>query len=81
MDGALQGACAKVWVVALGEQKLFGCVGQFQRNLAVGQQAANVFQAQIDDLDELLFAERAEDDDVVDAVQEFGFEMAVQQRS
>ncbi len=49
LDRALQRACAEVRVVALGEQQFFGCVGQLERNLAVGKQAANVFQAQIDD--------------------------------
>ena len=63
------------------EQQLFGRVGQLERNLAIGQQAANVFQAQLDDLHQLLLAQRPEDDDVVDAVQELGLEVRVQRFS
>ena len=48
------------------------------RDLAIGQQAAHVFQPQLDDLDQLFLAQRAEDDDVVDAVQELRPEMPVQ---
>ena len=50
LDRALQRTRAEVRVVALREQKIFGCVRQLERNLAIGEQAANVFQAQLDDL-------------------------------
>src|SRR5208337_2603383 len=78
LNRALQGARAEVRVVALGEQQVFGGVGQLERNFAVGEQAADVFQAQLDDVDQLFLAERAEDDDVVDAVQELRLELCVQ---
>ena len=70
LNRTFQRTRAEVRVVTLGEEQVLRRVGEFQRNLAVGEQAANVFQAEFDDLDQLLFAQRAEDDDVVDAVQE-----------
>ena len=79
LDGALQRTRSEVRVVALREEQVFCRVGELERDLAIGQQAANVFEPQLDDLDQLLFAERAEDDDVVDAVQELGLEVRVQQ--
>ena len=81
LDRALQRARAEIRIVAFGEEQLFRGVGELERNLAVGQQAAHVFEPQLDDLDQLLFAQRAEDDDVVDAVQELGPEVRVQRDS
>src|SRR6185295_9732448 len=61
-----------------GEQQIFGRIGQLKRNLAVGQQAANVFQTQLDNFHQLLFAQRTEDDNVVHPVQKLRLEVAVQ---
>ena len=78
LDRALQRTRAEVRVVAFGEEQFLGGVGELERNFALSQQAAYVFEAQFDDLDQLFFAQRVEDDDVVDAVEELGFEVAVQ---
>src|SRR5436190_6787283 len=79
LDGALQRTRSEIRIVALREQQVFGSVGELERDLAIRQQAANVFQPQLDDLDQLLFPERAEDDDIVHTVQELGLEVRVQQ--
>ena len=79
LDRALQRTRAKVRIVTLREQQIFGRIGQLQRNLAIGEQAANVFEAQLDDPYQLFLAQRTEDDDVVDAVQELRLEVRVQQ--
>src|SRR5258708_34324917 len=78
LDGALQGTGAKVRVVSLSEEQFFGGIRELERNLAVGQQTADIFQAQLDDLDQLFFSERPEDDNVVHAVEELGLEVAMQ---
>ena len=56
LDGALQWTSAIVWIVALRKQQVFGRIGQLQRDLAVGEQAANVFEAQLDDPYQLFLA-------------------------
>src|SRR5215469_510713 len=78
LDGALQGTSAEVRVVALREQQVFRRLGELQRNLAISEQATHVLETKIDDFDQLIFAQRPEDDDVVDAVQELGLEVRVQ---
>src|SRR5215470_2345764 len=78
LDRALQGTGTESRVVALVEEQFFGGVGQLDRDFAVGQETAKVFEAQIDNLDQLLLAERTEHDHVVDTVQELGFEMSMQ---
>ena len=50
LDGALQRTRSEVRVVAFGEQQFFGRVGEFERDLALGQQTPQVFQTQVDDL-------------------------------
>src|SRR3984893_476096 len=79
LDGAFQGTRAEVRIIALREQQVFGRIRQLQRNLAVSEQSTDVFQPQFDDSHQLFLAQRAEYDDVVDAVQEFGLEVRVQQ--
>src|SRR6266404_4338991 len=69
---------SEVWIVAFGEEQLFRRVGELQRNFAIGQQAAQVFQPQVDDLHQLFLAQRMEDDDVVHAIQELRLEMPMQ---
>src|ERR1035438_1172853 len=78
LNGALQRTRSKVWIVAFGEEQFFRGVGKFERNFAVRKQTPQIFEPQVDDLNQLLFAERMEDDDVVHAIEELGFEMAVQ---
>src|SRR5712691_3393653 len=78
LNGALERSSAEVGVVSLSEEQLFGGVGELDRDLTVGKQAAHVFKAQLDNLDQLLFAKRTEDDDVVDPVQKLWPEVSVQ---
>src|SRR5579872_2977787 len=68
LDRALQRTRTKVRIVALREEQVFGRVRELERDLAIGQQPPHIFEAQLDDLDQLILAERAEDDDVVDSV-------------
>ena len=78
LDGALQRTCSKVWIVAFGEEQLFCGVGQLQRNLAVGEQTAQILETLVYNLHQLFIAERTEDDDVVHAIQELRSEVPVQ---
>src|SRR5882757_11020369 len=78
LDGALERTRSEVGVVTLREEHVFGSVREFDRDLTVGEQTAHVLQAQLDDLDQLFFAERAEDDDVVNTIQELRPEMPMQ---
>jgi len=78
LNGALQGTGSEVGVVTLREQQFFGGVGELDRDLAIGEQAAHILKAQLYDLHQLFFAERTEDNDVIDAIQKFRPEVAVQ---
>src|SRR5690242_6337247 len=78
LDGAFQWTRTEVRIVALRQEQVFRRVGKLKRDLAIGQQAANIFQPQLDDLDQLILSERTEDDDVVHAIQELRPEVRVQ---
>src|SRR3989454_8428956 len=78
LDGPLQRTCTEIRVKALGEEQVFRGIGQLERNLALGQQTAHIFQAQLDDLHQLLLAQRAEEDDVIHPVEELRLEVPVQ---
>ena len=49
--------------------------GQLNLNLALGQQVLQIAELQSDDLFDVLFAERVEDHNLIDAVQELGPEV------
>src|SRR5437660_5966921 len=51
LNGACQRASDEVRVKAFGEEQLFRCVGQLDGNLALGQQAAHIFETKLDNLD------------------------------
>src|SRR6266849_50137 len=78
LDSPLQRTRAEIRVKALGEEQVFRGIGQLKRNLALGQQTAHIFQAQVDDLHQLLLAQRAEEDDVIHPVEELRLEVPVQ---
>src|SRR5579864_1341965 len=78
LDRPLQRTRAEVRIVPLREQQFFRAIGQFERDLALGEQATYVFQPQLDDLHQLLLAQRTEDDDVIDAVQELWLEVRME---
>src|SRR5882762_6960356 len=75
LDRALQGTRSESRIVALGRQNLARRRRQLESELSIPQQFLELAKLQIDDVLYLLLAERAEDDDVVDAVEELGAEM------
>ena len=78
LDGALERAGPVGAVVAGFEDGLARGGGELDGDLAVGQQLVEVGEAKVDDVFELLFAERMEDHHVVDAVEELGAEVLAQ---
>src|SRR4051812_22152007 len=68
LNRALQRTRAEVRVIALGEKQIFRRIRELERNFAIGEQAPHIFEPQFDDLDQLLFPERTEYDDIVHAV-------------
>ncbi len=56
----------------------FAASDKFERDTAFGEPAAQPFELNVDDLFELLFVERVEDDDFVDAIEELGAEVLAQ---
>ena len=78
LDGALEGAGSVGAVVAGFEDELARGGGEGEGDLAVGEHTGELGEAEVDDAGELLFAERMEDDDVVDAVEELGAEVLAQ---
>ena len=78
LDRPLEGAGAVDGVVALVGQQGLGLAGDLHTDLAVGQPPPEKLHLQVDDAQDGILLQRPEDDDFVDAVQEFGPEMAFQ---
>src|SRR5690349_8045981 len=72
LDGALQRTRAERRVVSLLGDHALGLGRQLERDLALAEQLLEPRQLQLHDVLDLLRAERTEDDDVVDAVEELG---------
>ena len=73
-DGAGKVACALFGVVALGADVLFGGGGGGELDVApLGYTLLDGVELQVEDLLHVAVGERFEVDDVVDAVEEFGF--------
>src|SRR5437763_3892451 len=75
LDGPLERPRAVDGVEALASHQLLGRLSELQRDLALGESRPQRPQLDLDDALDLLQAERVEDDDLVDAVQELGSEM------
>src|SRR6266550_2574461 len=78
LDRALQRSGAERRVVALCRQDFTCRRSELEGELPVGEQILEPVQLQVDDVLDLLLAEWLEDDDVVDAVEEFRTEMLTQ---
>ena len=75
LNGALERAGTVGAVVAGVEDGFFGGGGELECDFAVAQEFAEVVEAEVDDVGEVRFAERVEDHDVIDAVEELGAEL------
>src|SRR5919202_7085747 len=75
LDGPLERPRAVHRVEALASHQLFGRVGELEPHLALGQPLAQPAQLDLDDALDLLQAQRVEDDDLVDAVDQLGPEV------
>ena len=70
LDGSLQRACS-IGAVVPGHEELMACFrGEFERNVPVGEQLLQVLQPQVNDVGQLLFAQRTEENDIVHAIEE-----------
>ena len=78
LDGAFERAGAIHGVVAFAGEVVFGGGGEVQRDLLGGESFHEPGELEIDDVGEVGVGEAVEDDDFVDAVEEFGAEVAVQ---
>src|SRR5436309_2494727 len=78
LNRALQRTGAKGRIVAFAEQRLPCRRSDLQRDLAVREVVTQIFQLDVDDLSDLLFAEAPEDDDVIDPVQKLRLEVFTQ---
>ena len=79
LDHALQRPCAERRIVTFLGQQLLGLVGDDELEIPRRQSLAQVFKLHVDDLRELLLAQRVEDDRLVDAVEELGAEVLLEQ--
>ena len=78
LDGALEGTRSELGVVAfLGDEFGSGWV-DFEEEALFCEALADFAELDVDDFGELSFVEAVEDDDVVDAVEEFGAEMGLE---
>ena len=73
-DGATERAGAEVRVVALFDEEVLGLGVHRQVDALMGQTGRDLADLQIDDLVEVFFGQRLEDDDLVEAVDELGAE-------
>ena len=65
-------------VVAREQELVLRALGHLKRDAAVREQVLHIFKPQADDVRELLFVQRAEQHDVIDAVQELRAEVLLQ---
>ncbi len=75
LDRPLQRTSAIRRIVAFSKDQLLRFVRQLNADFPISQQTPQVFEPQVDDLRQLLSAERIKDDDVVHAVQELRLEV------
>src|ERR1051326_6640388 len=75
LDRPLQGTRAIRTVVALDEQQLLRLRRELDGDLALSQKLAQIVQPQLDDMRQLLLAQRLEHNDVVNSVQELRTEV------
>jgi len=78
LDDAFEGACAVGRVVALAPEPFGGFVGDFEGEVLFGEAVGEAVQLDFDDFADLGVGEAVEDDDFVDAVEEFGAEVAAE---
>src|SRR5690606_23612505 len=77
LDCTTQRAGTEVGVGPFLDEELLGVVGQLQRQAVVDQALAHLVQLKFDDVLEVIAAERAEDDDVIETADEFRAEEAL----
>ena len=78
LDRPLQRPRAVGRIVALGDQQILGAVGQLDVDLAILEPLHQAAQLDVDDRPHLLAAERVEEDDLVDPVEELRPEVRAQ---
>jgi hypothetical protein len=78
LDGSFQWASAVRAIVAGEHQLMLRLGAQLDSDVAVCQLSLKVLEPEIDDVRQLLFAQRTEDDEVVDAVQKLRTEVLPQ---
>src|SRR5262249_10847197 len=78
LDRPLQRPRSVNRIVALDKDQLLGRLRKLDGDLAIGQQPVQIFEAQIDDLLQLLLAKRIENNHIIHAVQEFRTEVLLQ---
>src|SRR2546425_11984240 len=75
LDGPFQGPRAVHRIVTLGDQKILRVVRELDHNLPLLEPLQQVVRLDVDDLLHVVDAERVEEDDLVDAVQELRSEV------
>src|SRR5688500_16704461 len=75
LDGAFKGARAELGIVTLASEQLLGGFFDGEGEVLGGEAFGDAFELDIDNVSDLFLVEAMENDDVVDAVEEFGAEM------
>src|SRR5688572_23620833 len=78
LDRPLERTRPESRIVSLGGEHLARLRRELERELSVSEKLLELLELQLDDVLDLLLAERSEDDDVVDTVEEFRTEMLPQ---
>src|SRR5213593_4114627 len=78
LDSTLERAGAKCWIVAFDRENFSRRRRQLECELPIAEQALESLELKVDDVLDLLPAERTEDDDVINAIEELGTEVLTQ---
>src|SRR4051812_29512672 len=78
LDRAFERSSTESRVVTLGCEHFSGSRCQLERELSLSEQLLEPLELQVDDMLNLLLAERTEDDDVINAVEKLGTEVLTQ---
>jgi hypothetical protein len=71
LDGSVEGSCTVLLIIAFFRKEILGFLGQFDFVSLVGNSSEQLTQTDIDDLEDVLFAQRIENHHVIETIEEF----------
>src|SRR5262245_1695854 len=81
LNSSLQRPCAERWIIAFLNQRIASRSGKIESDLPIFEVPPQNLQLNIDNLCDFILSETPENDDVVDAVEKFRFEVRTEHLS